>query len=265
MTRIGAYRPDDPRHTSNLFIYREVPVQSAKLNRWNGNIAAAFDLLHRVCVALFTRGEAAVITPSGVDALRVVANDPPDRTACVLPGWAILHGGFTGITETERLPEGGELSPPVTHDRIDLIALLDNGDLEIIQGEESVEPISPLTPEGAIPLARVHLRVGGDVILNEDDFMNSYIVDARPRLVMGDAHRHAPDHAPLETPDGLRTSFSTARVFREESLMVFRNGVLQQRGADYEEAAERFGYVFTHAPRAGDSIQHRYLIEHEVE
>ena len=47
MTLVGKYNASNDEIGGTLFVYGEQPVGSAKLNRWHGNIDAAFWLLHR--------------------------------------------------------------------------------------------------------------------------------------------------------------------------------------------------------------------------
>ncbi|MBI1389272.1 MAG: hypothetical protein GC154_12575 [bacterium] len=264
MTVYGKYDPQNAGNSSSLFVYKEVPVTSAKLNRWNANLEAGFELLHAVCSALFTRGQAAVIATSGGDALKVSALHEPALCVRVAPGWAVLDGGFAGLAEETVLPAAGEIAPPVIQPRIDSIVLLVSGDPAVIAGAESPAPAAPDVPEGALELARAYHRAGSTQVLNDDDGVNSYLIDVRPKMVMGDAHRHAEDLVPVESTDGARTMFSTAHVYRDGSLHVHLNGVRQQAGVDYAEDAGRRSYTFFSPPPAQSRLQHDYLIEYEI-
>ncbi|MGC9329055.1 MAG: hypothetical protein ACP5I1_15585 [Candidatus Hinthialibacter sp.] len=265
MVRFGRYDPQNSENASALFVYQEAPVASAKLNRWDGNIAAGFELLHRVLRALAAKGAEAVITSSGSGALQITPADPPDRTVRVQPGWAVFGGGFAGVAEALSLPAGGSFAAPENHPRIDLIVLTTAGALEVVEGAEAESPAPPDAPSETLALAQIYLRVGASQILAADDGVQSYIIDVRPRFLLGEAHSHQPDCAPGEAPDGLRTQFFTQHVFRAGSLDVYVNGVLQQAGVDYSEDAGRRSYTFFSPPAAHYRIQHRYVVDYETD
>ena len=261
MNVYGNYDAQRTGNASPLFIYKETPVTSSKMNRWNGNIEAGFELLHAVCSALFTQGEAAVITTSNANALRAVEADEPDMTIRVKPGWAIAAAGFAGLADECVLPSQGVFIAPTTNPRIDLVALSNSGELLIVEGDEAAAPVAPATPGGALALAQIYHRPGASQILDHDNAVDSHLIDARPRFVHGDAHRHSIDAAPTETPDGMRVEFSTQDYFRVGSLQVYLNGVLQKTGVDYSEGEDVKTYTFTSAPSANSLIRHHYLIE----
>ncbi len=261
MSVYGNYDAQHDGNTSSLFIYKETPVASSKLNRWNGNIEAGFDLLHAVCSALFTRGEPAVIATNDVDALNVVEAGSPDMTVRVKSGWAIFESGFAGLKAESALPSQGVFIAPSSNPRIDLIALSITGELVVVEGDEAAAPDAPSAPSGAIGMARIYHRPGSTKILNNDNLVDSYLIDARPRFVHSDAHRHSTDAAPTESPDDVRTEFSTQDYFRSGSLRVFLNGVLQKHGADYTEEVGGQSYQFATAPAANSTITHHYLID----
>ncbi|HOL95315.1 MAG TPA: hypothetical protein PLH79_13275 [bacterium] len=265
MPRYGRYDPQNPNNTSAMFIYQEVPLTSSKMNRWNGNLAAAFELLHQTGARLLAQAGPAVITARDDSPLRVTASSPPQMTVRVMPGWAVLGTGFAGIAEAMTVPLGGSFTPPGNAPRIDLVVLTDQGELEVITGLESDPPFAPEAPGDTLALARIVHRAGADRILDADDGLHSYIVDIRPRLLLGEAHRHASDLRPSEPPDGVRQAFSTRHVFRPGTLDVFVNGVLQARDVDYVEDPGRRGYTFLKPPPGHYRIQHRYVIEYEVE
>jgi len=264
MSRYGQYDPANSENSSTFFVYQEIPVTSAKLNTWNGNLAAAFELLHQVFSTLLSQGKSAVMTLSDASPLQVVPTEPPGMTVQVLPGWAILGNSLAGINETHLLPAGGAISAPTTNPRIDLMVLSPTGELDILAGTESVIPVPPDPPLGVISLARIHLRPGVTQILSTDDGTQAYLQDVRPQLLLGEAHRHAPDPTPTEIPDGARRQFSTTHVFREGSLEIFLNGILQEKDLDYVVSADRRSYVFQTAPLAHYRLQHRYVIEQEI-
>jgi len=265
VTQYGRYDPKNSHNTSALFSYQEVPVTSAKINRWNGNLAAAFELLHRICSALFTRNRASVITVAGNGALRIDPADPPGMTVRIQPGWAMLENSFAGVLDTLSIPGEGVFQPPSSGSRIDLIVLSGAGALQTVVGEASVSPEPPSPPPDAVVLAHVFHRAGAVRILGEDDGTQSYIMDVRPRLVLGEAHHHGPDTVPPETPDGVRRHFSLQHACRSGSLEVYVNGVLQHKNVDFSEDADGRGYTFTYSPLATYKIQHRYLVDHEIE
>lgn len=261
MSVYGEYDPTQSGNASSLFLYKEVPVTSTKMNRWNGNIEAGFALLHAVCSALFSHGESAVITNADSDALGVVEADGTDMSVRVNPGWAIVDAGFAGRGEESVLPDQGNFIAPTTHDRIDKIALSSSGELVVVEGEEAETPLTPDTPVGAIALALIYHRPGASQVLSENNESDSYIIDARPRFAHGDAHRHSNDPTPSETPDGTRTQFSTRDYFRSGSLQVFLNGVLQKSGVDFNEDGSGVSYQFITAPPTGALVTHHYIID----
>ncbi|MBZ0258254.1 phage baseplate assembly protein V [bacterium] len=261
MSVYGEYDPTQSGNASSLFLYKEVPVTSTKMNRWNGNIEAGFALLHAVCSTLFARGENAVISNADADALGVVEADEPNMSVRVNPGWAIVVSGFAGLGQESILPDQGNFIAPATHDRIDKIALSSSGELVVVEGAEAETPIAPDAPVGAITLALIYHRPGANQVLNEDNESDSYIIDARPRFAHGDAHRHSTDSAPNEAPDGERTQFSTQDYFRSGSLQVFLNGVLQKSGVDFNEDESSVSYQFISAPPTGALLTHHYIID----
>lgn len=217
MTRYGRYDAANPAHGSALFAYGEVPLESAKFNRWNGNIAAVFAALTRALTrALGVVGEPVLL--GGATALRVVAQDPPDRTIRVLPGLALWAETVAGSDAAETLPALGELGPPAAQPRIDAVYLTPAGYLIVATGEESAAPSPPALPSDALPLARIHWRVAAAAVHDADDGVNAWIADARPPLLVARGHDHAADHAPPQTPDGARVAFSTARCCKSARL-----------------------------------------------
>lgn len=261
MPYYGQYDAQNDQHSSTLFAYQEKPLASAKLNQWNGNLAAGFTLLHAVLRTLATPNQTAILTGGAPSALRVEAQDPPNRTVRLLPGWALLPHGFAGLDQALDLPPAGNLTPPVQNPRIDRIVLQASGEPLVLTGEEAVAPTAPAIPDGAIALAAIEWPTGATAIVDEAQPGQAVIHDQRPGFLAGEAHRHAADLAPPESPDGARTAFTTAAQFRAGTLQVFRNGLLQEEGIDYHVDAGRRGYTFVQPPYASDRIQHRYLIE----
>jgi len=261
MTEYGKYDPENPEHSSLLFSYGEVPVASAKLNRWNGNIAASLDFLAEAAVTLFGGLADDFILPGlASEPLLVRAQETPDMTVRVSAGRCIVSRYFAGIDAETTLPETDSITAPATNDRIDIVVIERSGNARIMGGTEGDPPAAPDATAGTLKLAELYLRPGATVIKDTDDGTNGFITDARPSLLSGRAHRHAGDREPQESPDGTRTAFSTDGVFLAGTLRVYLNGVLQRPGAsgDYTEDSDRAGYTFTSAPKTGDIIQHFY-------
>lgn len=267
MSRYGAYDPTENGNTSAMFVYKEVPVTSEKLNRWNGNLEAGFTLLHRVCSRMIAQGEACVLTAGDASALRVVAQDEPEMSVQVLPGWAVVADGLAGLATSQRVPLAGAMAAPLNQPRIDRVVLLGCGALEVVTGTEAVSPVAPELPEEALVLADIVQRVGSTSIRAQDEGVDSYLVDRRPVLVMGRVHRHAEDRRPVETPDGTRTSFTTRDPFVSGTLDVYLNGVLLEESVDYVLDGDGVTYRFSRAPLSHHRIQHRYQPQyiHETE
>lgn len=265
MAQFGRYNPQNSENASALFTFQEVPLTSTKINRWNGNLVAAFELLHRVCSSLCAKNNAAVITSQGNDSLQAQPLDTPDMRVRILPGWAILNHSFAGLMESQTVPVLGRFQSPASNPRIDLIVLTGEGELDVVDGTESTSPSPPSVPGDSIPLAQVYHRVGSEQILAIDDGVQSYLIDARPRLLLGESHYHGLDISPQESPDGVRRQFFTRHTFRSGSLELYVNGVLQEKGVDYAEDTDCRGYTFTYSPLAHFKIQHRYIVDYELE
>jgi hypothetical protein len=54
--------------------------------------------------------------------------------------------------------------------------------------------------------------------------------------------------------DGVTTIFTFPSLFREGTLLVFKNGSLIESGTQYTEAVDRSGISFTVAPEGGDNV-----------
>ncbi|MEW6233971.1 MAG: hypothetical protein AB1656_01160 [Candidatus Omnitrophota bacterium] len=264
MPNYGKFNPSNANNVSTFFSYKESPLTSAKMNRWNGNIAAAFEALRAVCAALFNQGADAVITDGSDEALLVVPGSESDLSVRVKPGWAIVSGYLAGTLEEASLPAGGFFSAPVSYPRYDLAILTAEGELDIVEGDEAAEPVVPETPDQSLTLAKIYQRPGATSILAADNGTQSFIIDERPSLLLGAAHRHESDRSPAEAPNGSRTEFSTANPFRAETLDVYLNGVLLERGVDYSEKSDCSGYTFSVPPLSHYRIQHRYVVDHEA-
>ncbi len=190
--------------------------------------------------------------------------DPPDMTVRVSPGWAVLGETLAGSVNESTVPLGSVFEPPQNLPRIDLVILLPTGEFDRVTGTESESPFAPETPTGTIPLAQIYHRVGATQILAIDEGVQSYIIDDRSKFVIGEAHLHAADRSPIESPDGSRTHFSIQHRFQSGTLDVFVNGVLQEKDVDYTEDVDGRGYTFASSPLSHYRIQHRYTVEYEM-
>lgn len=261
MSSLGRYHPERVEHVSNLWDYGEVPVASAKLNTWDGNIAAALDFLHRVLVRLAGLAGQAVVLAQGTGLeLRVDEQSVPDMSVTVNAGSAVVDGYLCGRDAPARLPASGSFAAPAGAARVDIVCLDAYGQLHVLAGEESGAPVVPDTPSGTLKLAEIHHRGGESSIRQSDDGVNGYLLDCRPLRVVGGAHEHprGAERAPGESPDGERLQFSTPQRFRAGSLCVWLNGVQQAPGEDFDEDADRQGYTFSLAPHSGDRLSHDY-------
>ncbi len=263
MPQYGKYNPSNAENTSSLFSFQEVPLTSEKLNHWNGNIEAGFVLLQQILTALLAKNGLAIISTGSVSSLQVQPTEPAALQVQIQPGWAILGTTLAGSNETAIHPLDEPVAPPSANPRIDCVCLTELGAFEIVQGEENAVPTPPPIPDGAAGLAQLYHRVGSTQILTNDNGIDSYIIDTRPRFLLGEAHQHGPDKAPSESPDGSRVEFSTQHVFRQGTLDVFINGVIQTPDVDYQEKLDRTGYQFSSPPLSHYRIQHRYVIDYE--
>ncbi|MBE7560548.1 hypothetical protein HS125_17030 [bacterium] len=260
MSGFGRYSPTRAEHGSSLWSYGEVPVASAKLNTWNGNVAAALDFLHHSLARLVGAAEADFVLSLGTGAeLKVVAQAVPNMTVKVRAGSAFVDGFVCGLSADVTLPLSGTLAAPVEYPRIDLVYLDAYGEPHILAGPESGAPVVPDTPAGTLKLAEVYHRVGETSIEDSDDAENGYLTDFRPIRILGRAHEHprGSDRAPAESPDGARVTFSTPQKFRAGTLRVWLNGVEQDPALVVEDAGQE-SYTFTTAPFSGDRLSHDY-------
>ena len=262
MSQYGKYNPSESQHGSSLFGYGEVPVSSNKLNTWNGNIDAALSWLAQ-CLSILCGGQAEdfILEEGAGEELKVVAQSPPAMAVTVNEGKALVALFFAGLDAAENVPATGFIEAPSENPRYDRVHLDSFGSLGVSQGEESASPVPPDGPAGTVSLALLYLRPGMTSIQNEDDSANGYIVDDRPRALLGLAHRHNADRLPVESPDGIETDFSTESKFVEGSLDVYVNGILQESGIAFTPHTDRHGYTFASAPPAEYRVEHRYLIE----
>ena len=190
-----------------------------------------------------------------------MAQSPPALTVQVKPGKAIVAQFCAGLDASATVPATGDITPPPSNPRYDLVHMDRHGALGIKEGNEGAPPSPPSAPSETISLALLYLRPGMTSIKDTDDSTNGYIVDERPSLLNGKAHRPNTDAAPTETPNGSQTQFSTADRFVAGSVDVYVNGLLQAKSGVYTEDSDRRGYTFSSPPPSGYQIQHRYLVE----
>jgi len=261
MTRVGKYDPASSENSSSLWVYGEVPVSSAKLNSWNGNIDAGFWLLHRILNLLADdAGGPYLVGAEGSEPFLVEEQTTPDLTVQVRTGFALGPTYLLGASDAETLPESGTFTAPTSDPRIDSIGIRESGEWVIETGTESATPTPPTLDADVIHLADVYLRVGAVSIKNSDDSSNAYLIDKRPRKISSIAHRHSQLVSPAETPDGVRNDFSTADRFVMGTLHVYVNGLRQAPGVHYTEDSDLLGYTFTQAPPTGFAIHHEYEV-----
>ena len=263
MTNLGRYDPSNEEHLSSLFRYGEVPVESEKLNRWNGNIEAALEAATRALSRLANRDQNGVLDLGTGSSLEVAPQSAPDLTVRVLPGLGIIHPYVVGRTAGSTFPEDENFEPPEAWPRIDLVYVTMDGFVGIITGSEGYPPVAPDVPDHCMALAEVYLRPGCTSIEETDDGENGYLIDRRNVIAVGKTHRHNDDLSPPETADGSNTHFSTSNQYQTGTLDVFVNGILYATDIDYSEDSDRRGYTFFTAPPPHAVLQHRYLIEKE--
>ena len=67
--------------------------------------------------------------------------------------------------------------------------------------------------------------------------------------------------------DGTTVTFNFANAFRPGSLLVFKNGIFQEKDADYTETQDRKSITFAVAPkgasgnRTADKVEARYVVD----
>ncbi len=262
MTAHGKYNPENLIHTSSMWRYGEVPVASAKLNCWNGNIKDALDLINNLATLLFGGISGDFILDEGTGTeLQVVAQDPPGLAVNVMPGFAIVSRCFAGIDTVQAIPDANPFVPPTSNSRIDILVMSQEGTITVIGGTESANPAVPATPAMTMKLAEIVHRVGETSIKDADDGVNGYIIDTRPEFLCGRSHRHNTDRTPPEVPDGNRTQFSTLEKFVAGTLEVYVNGVMQALGSStVEPDGDQHGYTFADPPPADYVLEHRYQV-----
>lgn len=156
--------------------FEERPVASSKLNTWDDRVESALELAYFLLSQAWGGGDG-VIRKSSADDLKVTAKAAPGLSVEVAPGYAFISGfpyQLGAVTETI------EIAAPTTNPRIDLVqAWLDNWDVSVVSGVESVTPDAPTPDADAIALGELYLRPGMTVIKDTDDSTNGYIIDAR--------------------------------------------------------------------------------------
>ena len=263
MVNLGKYDATRESHTSTLFSYGEVPVASAKLNYWNGNIEASLEVVNRVLARLANQDSNAVLDLGPGDSLLVTPQPTPNMTVRILSGLAVIHPYVVGRTTTTTLPLEGMIDAPEVAPRIDVVYLRQDGEVGFVTGIEGLPTVPPSIPDDGMALAQIHFRPGCTCILDTDDAVNAYLSDLRPLVSVGATHQHASDRFPQESANGSNTYFSIAKKFQLETLDVFLNGVLQTINIDYTENSDGRGYSFVQPPPAGAIIQHRYIVEQD--
>lgn len=104
--------------------------------------------------------------------LRAIEQDPPSLKVDVIEGVASVSGNFVKW-ETDESPT---FSAPSSGDRIDLLSIDSNGNLNITQGAEDPSPVAPAYPDQEYVICEIYLRPGCTEILNVDDSSEAYIM-----------------------------------------------------------------------------------------
>jgi hypothetical protein len=261
MTRVGQHNPESTANSSSLWAYAESPVTSAKMNAWAGNIEAGFWLLHRVVrVMADSEGGPHLIDEFGSTPLRVHQQGTPNLTVRVDPGFAFGPEFLIGLSEATTLPATGAFVVPATNPRIDAIGIGEDGEWEVVTGTEAASPVAPALSSGTVPLCEIYFRVGSTSIKDSDDSTNAYITDTSPKVLSTLAHRHSDLEQPSESPDGVRTQFSTSTTYVSGTLRVYVNGLIQIPGVHYTEDPGLDGYTFTTAPPSGFVLAHEFQV-----
>ena len=156
--------------------FQERPVASAKLNTWDGRIAAAFELLVYHASMAWSAADGVPRNAATGD-LGVVAASTTAMAVAVQPGDAIINRFPFRLEAPASL---GGIAAPAAYPRIDLVqARLDTWYVTIKPGAESASP-SPRAPDTAcLALAELYLRPGMTGVLDADDGVNGYIRDVR--------------------------------------------------------------------------------------
>ncbi len=163
-------------YLKTTWAFEERPVTSAKLNGWDDRIEAALELLHLI-VSDQAGGVDGVIRRSD-DALQAGVIAPTSLSTIVQPGFALINRGIYRLASATPT---ADVTPPVTHPRIDLVqARLDTWDITVKEGTEDPSPVAPGPDANALPLAHLYLRPGMTSIEAADDATNGYIIDVRP-------------------------------------------------------------------------------------
>lgn len=166
-------------YTKTSWAFEERPVASSKLNTWDDRIEAAFELIHFLLAHAWGGGNG-VIRGAAANDLKVVATSPASLSVRVNPGYAFI-GKFP--FKLGAIAQTADATLPSANPRIDLVvARLATWDVAIKIGTEAASPTPPAPDADTIPLAQLYLRPGMTAILNTDDTVNGFILDARVYL-----------------------------------------------------------------------------------
>lgn len=109
--------------------------------------------------------------------LHVVAQDTPNMTVKIFPGFASV----AGIMIKYAGGNSPTFTAPVSNPRIDLVYINKSGAIAITAGTEAASPVAPTYPTVGVVLAEIYLRVGATAIYDVDTPGQAYVYnDARP-------------------------------------------------------------------------------------
>ncbi len=163
-------------YVKTTWAYQERPVASAKFNQWDDRIEAALEMLHFLVCRAWGGGDG-VLRGVTTDDLGVRAASPPSLAVDVGAGWAFIDGLPFRMDEARS---SAQIAPPTTDPRIDLVeARLDAWDIRLRTGGEAASPVAPEPEQGGIALAHIRCRPGMTRILDADNGVDGWIVDAR--------------------------------------------------------------------------------------
>jgi len=166
-------------YTKTTWAFQERPVASFKLNLWDDRIEGALELAWFLLNLAWGGGDG-VLRGAAEHDLRVTAKSPAAMTVQVNPGYAFISNNPYRLQAAEDSPA---IAPPSVNPRIDLVqARLDTWSAAVKTGAESASPAAPNPDADCIALAHIYLRPGMTCILDEDDGVNGYIIDARAFL-----------------------------------------------------------------------------------
>lgn len=153
------------------------PILLGRVLRTNGQTAIRTNDVRLTSVPILHRA-ADLYDDAPARMFEVSTADPPGMTLVIAAGRANIdstHYVYAGGTT-------GSFTAPVTHPRIDMIALDSTGSLVQIAGTEAASPVRPST-QGYMPIAFVTLAVGQTAITDAN------IADGRPWLQTQTARR----------------------------------------------------------------------------